>query len=76
MRTMCDLLEALLHDEPLCAHTHDNNRPSFVVKVVEDDGHPLSLFTKRVRDWHPDLVERHERRTRCRGVRGFDRLSG
>lgn len=76
MRTVRDLLEALLHDEALRAHTHDNDRPSFVVEVVEYDSHPLALLTERVRDWHSDLVERHERRTRCRGIRGFDRLSG
>jgi hypothetical protein len=54
----------------------DKNQPPFVVEVAEDDGHPLALFAKRVRNWHTDFVERHERRARRSGVRGLNRLGG
>jgi hypothetical protein len=73
MRTIRDILEELLHDEALRAQTHGNDRPSFMVELVEDDAHPLALLSKRVRHRHTDLVERHERRTRRSGIRGLDR---
>lgn len=47
-----------------------------MVEVAEDDGHPLALLAKRVRNWHTDFVERHERRACSSGVRGLDRLGG
>lgn len=71
-----DILETLLHNEALRAQTHGEDHPSFVVEVAEDNGHPLTLLAERVRHWHTDLVERHERRARRSGVRGLDRLGG
>ena len=74
MRTIRNILETLFHDEPLRAQTHRNDRPSFVVEVVEDDAHSLALFAKRIRHWHTDFIECHERRARRSGVRGLDWL--
>ena len=74
MDTIRGILETLLHDEPLRAQTHRNYRPSFVVEVVEDDAHSLTLLAKRIRHWHTDLVECNERRARRSGVRSLDRL--
>ena len=45
-----------------------------MVEVAENDGHPLTLLTERVRHRYADFVERHECRARSSGVRGLDRL--
>ncbi len=75
-RNKCYELETLLNDEALGAQTHGKNHPSFVVEVAQDDGHALTLLAERVRHWHADLVERHERRPCSGGVRSLDRFGG
>ena len=71
-----DILETLLHNEPLRAQTHGKDQPPFVVEVAEDDGHPLTLLAERIRHRYTDLIERHECRPCRRGVRGLDWLGG
>lgn len=69
-----NVLEALLHDQALCAQTCADDHPSFVVEIAENHLQPLSDLSKRVRYRGAGLLECDICSAGGRRICGLDRL--